>query len=193
MLEPLASAAPTAPAKASADAKDVAFEEWRRGGGEDAELRLVGLLQAYARKLVWLKLRRADAGVVNDAVWSALHGAREFSGRSSFSTWFAAIVINKCNLLLRREIQERERLVAVEELTDDQLEQAGVETSHLSTEDAAVLQELWERLDAEEQRLVEAWMGNTRWEAVAEQLTLPVAVVRKRWSRLMKRVRACGK
>jgi len=162
------------------------YLKWKEATGTERETALLGLIKeltSHAKKVCWERI--PDFGqeiewISNDAVYQAVSHLDTFEEKSAFSTWFHRIVLNACNLFLRR-IQEQRLEAPLEDAKEMEIKSNPV--SNL------LLKELVAELTGEERMLLELLRdGYTRREA-AEFLKVSPSAIQRQWTKLATRLK----
>ena len=170
-------------------AEDVAFGEWKENPNLRTERTLIELLNRHAFAVCWLKLQEHPKGLVNECVFAALRGAEGFRGDSSFSTWYQALVQNKCNRYLQLKVLHREREVSLSEpmsMLEDVTVGDVLEAPEVDPTSKIAIEQLMGRLQEDERELVRRHLRGETGAEITSGMGLASPEAERQW---WKRVR----
>src|SRR5277367_5375500 len=167
--------------------ENAVFHEWRSSTGETKEKYqslLAKLLMKHARSVCWQKLpdhQSEHSWISNESVYRAIARAKNFKGRSKFSTWFHRIVLNECNRVLKSKQDKAE--VPIEDVQD-------IGDSRDTDVERTILIEQVQKVGRpQDRRVVELVLQGATSKEVAAKLHISRTTARKVWQRVVERLR----
>jgi RNA polymerase sigma-70 factor (ECF subfamily) len=147
-----------------------------------------GVYREHARDLrAYLRHRLYSEDAVEDLLaevfQSLMKDLASFRGDSKLRTWLRSVAHHAMLRHFQREQKRNERVRPLEPSDEDQAPQHGLRMTLRQ-----FLAQIYNRLDADDRRLVDLWTEGWSWQEVADQTTSTEEAVRKRFTRLMKRL-----
>jgi len=153
------------------------YAQWHEASAEERpqfERRLFRVVVRHARNVMWGKIPEADENLARDIASVVMAQLAEFEGASKFSTWVHRIILNHCNLYLRKEVKDRNRFYVSEnpeydiKLKDPRAEAAFANV--VQAVDLERLDRLAKGLSPEDYCVWECWRDGMTMKATAEKL-----------------------
>jgi RNA polymerase sigma factor (sigma-70 family) len=115
------------PAEEAAPPKNVENElyaQWRDASDAEKpkmEKKLFNSILRRARNVIWKKIPEAHEDLARDIASVVIEQLAEFKGqnKSEFTTWEHRIILNQCNVHLRKKVKDRKRFYVSESPEDD--------------------------------------------------------------------------
>lgn len=162
--------------------ENVVFAQWKSAPADEKVKylpRLLRLLRAHAFAVCWIKLKENRPDIVNQAVWRVLSRKDEFEGKSSFSTWFQAIVQNLCTDVHRTNVRKAE--VTIEGLN--------LPATKSGVEAKIELEQLSKGLKDRQKLLVKLKLKGLNDAEIGRVLGINELAVRHSWTRTKEKIR----
>jgi len=93
------------------------YAQWCHASGEkkeDLEKKLFKAVLKHARAVMWTKIPDGEENLARHIASVVIEQLAEFRGESKFSTWAHSVIVNQCNLYLRKKVKDRNRFCAFE-------------------------------------------------------------------------------
>jgi RNA polymerase sigma factor (sigma-70 family) len=172
------------------------YAQWRDAPAEEKpELKeqLFNEVLKRARNVMWRKIPEADKNFARDIASVVIEQLAQFEGKSEFSTWVHRIILNHCNLYLRKNVQDKNRLyVSVNPEKDIKLKDPRAEAAFDRVDgalDAEPLEQLVETLPKKDGVLLDCMLDGITMVEAAEKLGVTEDAAESRWRRLKIRLR----
>jgi DNA-directed RNA polymerase specialized sigma24 family protein len=151
------------------------YAQWHDASAEERpkfERRLFRVVVTHARNVMWGKIPEADENLARDIAAVVIKQLAAFDGESKFTTWTHRIILNHCNLYLRRVIRERERFYQADENLEDPRTEAAF-AKVVQAVDLELIDRLAKGLAPEDYCVWECWRDGMTMKATAEKLGIP--------------------
>jgi RNA polymerase sigma factor (sigma-70 family) len=97
--------------------EDELYAQWCKASEEqkpDLEEKLFKKVLKHARAVMWPKIPDGDENLARHIASVVIEHLAEFRGESKFSTWVHSVILNQCNLYLRKKVKDENRFCAFE-------------------------------------------------------------------------------
>ena len=146
---------------------------------------LIKELENYAKKIVWLTLRREHPEIVNEGVQYILSHINDFRGDSKFSTYVYTLIKRYCFREMKLKMDRNET-----SLTDLQAQmEANLASYELDGDARLTLDQIRKNLSDDEKELIDRKLEGYKTAEIAQLSSISTATIEGRWRRLCARVR----
>jgi RNA polymerase sigma-70 factor (ECF subfamily) len=166
------------------------YAQWHDAPAEERpkfEKRLFRVVVRHARNVMWGKIPEADESLARDIAAVVIKQLATFGEESKFSTWVHRIILNHCNLYLRRVMRERERFYQADENLEDPRAEAAFDRVEEGV-DLEPLERLLKELPSEDYVLLDCRLDGMTMAKAAEKLGISENAAESRYRRLEARL-----